>query len=68
VQLLPIRVDEEMAARTCSDILNISRSYNLSAYDAVYHELAIRLGLPLASLDDKLKTAAASAGVAEYKP
>jgi predicted nucleic acid-binding protein len=68
LQMLPIRVDEETAARAWSDILHVARSYELSAYDAAYLELAIRLGLPLASLDDKLKAAAASAGAAEYKP
>jgi predicted nucleic acid-binding protein len=68
LQMLPIRVDEETAARAWSDILHVARSYHLSAYDAAYLELAIRLGLPLAALDDKLKAAAASAGVAEYSP
>ena len=68
LQMLPIRVDDETAARAWSDILHVARSYDLSAYDASYLELAIRLGLPLASLDDKLKGTAASAGVAEFKP
>jgi len=68
LQMLPIRVDDETAARAWSGILHIARSYDLSAYDASYLELAIRLGLPLASLDDQLKTTAASAGVAEFKP
>jgi len=68
LRILPIRVDNETAARAWSDILHIARSYNLSAYDASYLELAIRLGLPLASLDDKLMATAASAGVAEFKP
>jgi predicted nucleic acid-binding protein len=66
--MLPIRVDDETAARAWSDILHVARSYGLSAYDASYLELAIRLGLPLASLDDNLKATAASAGVAEFKP
>ncbi len=68
LQLLPIRVDEETAARAWSDILHIARSYDLSVYDAAYLELAIRLGLPLASLDDRLKATAVSAGLAGYKP
>jgi hypothetical protein len=68
LHMLPIRVDDETAARAWSDILHIARSYGLSAYDASYLELTIRLGLPLASLDDQLKATAASAGVAEYKP
>jgi predicted nucleic acid-binding protein len=68
LQMLPIRVDDETAARAWSDILHVARSYGLSAHDAAYLELAIRLGLPVASLDDKLKAATASAGLAEYKP
>jgi predicted nucleic acid-binding protein len=68
LQLLPIRLDDETASRAWSDILHVARSYELSAYDASYLELAIRLGLPLASLDDKLKAAAASAGVSMFEP
>jgi predicted nucleic acid-binding protein len=68
LQMLPIRVDDETAARAWSDILHVARLYDLSAYDASYLELAIRLALPLASLDDKLKATAASAGVADFKP
>jgi predicted nucleic acid-binding protein len=68
LHMLPIRVDDETAGRAFSDILQIARSYELSAYDASYLELAIRLGLPLASLDNKLKVKAAMAGVAEFKP
>jgi predicted nucleic acid-binding protein len=66
--MLPIRVDDETATRAWSDILHVARSYQVSAYDAAYLELAIRLGLPLASLDDKLKATAASTGVTEFKP
>jgi predicted nucleic acid-binding protein len=68
LQLLPIDVDRETAVRAWSDILHVARAHDLSAYDAAYLELAIRLGLPLASLDDQLKAAAALAGVPEYKP
>jgi predicted nucleic acid-binding protein len=68
LEMLPIHVDDETAARAWSDILHVCRSYHLSAYDAAYLELAIRLGLPLASLDDTLKAAAAAAGVTEFRP
>jgi len=61
---LPIIIDEETATRAWSETLHLARAHNLSAYDAAYLELAIRRGLPLASLDDKLKAAAKSAGVA----
>jgi predicted nucleic acid-binding protein len=65
---LPITVDDETATRAWSDVLSVARMQNLSVYDAAYLELALRRGLALATLDDKLKDAAAAAGVAEYKP
>lgn len=65
---LPIAVDSETTGRAWTATLALARKHNLSSYDAAYLELAVRQGLPLASLDDKLKEAAAAAGVAEYKP
>ena len=64
---LPIIVDGETAARAWTDTIHLARAHNLSAYDATYLELAIRLGLPLAALDGKLKTAAEAVGVALYE-
>jgi predicted nucleic acid-binding protein len=46
----------------------LSRAHSLSAYDASYLELAIRLGLPLAALDGKLETAAQAMGVPLFHP
>jgi predicted nucleic acid-binding protein len=65
---LPITLDDETAVRASSEVPHLARAHNLSSYDAAYLELALRRGLPLATLDDKLKAAAAAAGVAEYKP
>jgi predicted nucleic acid-binding protein len=65
---LPITVDDESSARAWSDVLSLARAHKLSAYDAAYLELALRRGLPLATLDDKLKAAAQTVGVAEYAP
>ncbi len=42
----------------------VARGHNLSAHDAAYLELAIRRGLPLATVDKKLRTAAEAVGVA----
>jgi predicted nucleic acid-binding protein len=47
---------------------DLARTHSLSVYDATYLELARRRGRPLATLDDRLRAAAAAAGVAEYKP
>ena len=46
--------------------LNIARIYQLSSYDAAYLELAMRQGLPLATLDKQLAKAAISTNVALY--
>jgi predicted nucleic acid-binding protein len=59
----PITVDDETVARAWSDTLHLARAHNLSTYDAAYLELALRRGLPLASLDDRLKAAAVAVGV-----
>ena len=59
----PITVDDQTIANTWTDTMHLARAHNLSSYDAAYLELAIRLGLPLATLDGKLKTAAGAMGV-----
>ena len=58
---LPIRVDP--APTDLIAILAAGRHHRLSSYDAAYLTLAERLGIPLATLDDKLATACESAGV-----
>jgi predicted nucleic acid-binding protein len=63
---LPIVVDGETSTRAWGDTLSLARAHNLSAYDAAYLELAMRRGLPLATLDDKLKAAAAAVGVSLF--
>ena len=60
---LPIIIDDETSGKAFGEIVRLARAHHLSAYDAAYLELAIRRGLPLASLDVKLKTAAKAAGV-----
>jgi predicted nucleic acid-binding protein len=59
----PIVCDPETDARTLTDILDLSRRYHLSAYDASYLELAVRASLPLATLNCALQRAADKAGV-----
>jgi predicted nucleic acid-binding protein len=63
---LPIAVDEETKSHAFGDTLRLAREHNLSAYDAAYLELALRRRLPLATLDDRLKTAAQAVGVPLY--
>lgn len=60
---LNIVTDQATAAHALGDTLNLARRYKLSAYDAAYLELALRTGLPLATLDANLAMAATTAGV-----
>lgn len=59
----PIQVDTLGVDRAFQQILTTARQRNLSTYDAAYVELAIREGLPLATLDDDLRKAAKAVGV-----
>lgn len=65
---LRLRVDREPVAMVELDALAVR--HGLSAYDAVYLELARRRGLPLATLDQTLRSAMQVAGVpaAEFGP
>ena len=60
---LPIRRDSAPISFEIPLVLNLARKYDLTIYDACYLELAIRLNLPIATLDSKLITAAKQAGV-----
>ena len=60
---LNIATDQATALHALGDTLNLARRYKLSAYDAAYLELALRTGLPLATLDADLLRAAATTGV-----
>jgi len=66
LEVLPILVDDETDARAWSDTIRLARAHTLSVYDAAYLELAMRRGLPIASLDDQLKAAAKAVGVARF--
>jgi predicted nucleic acid-binding protein len=60
---LPLRIDMDGAEHVWGITLDIAASYGLNLYDAIYLEVAIRLDLPLATLDAKLARAAEAAGV-----
>lgn len=59
----PIVTDAETVPRALVQTLQLARLYGLSAYDASYLELAMRLQLPMATLDTTLIKAAKNAGV-----
>jgi predicted nucleic acid-binding protein len=61
-----IDVDSATFGHALSNTLHLARRYKLSSYDASYIELALRLGMPLATLDEDLQKAAKKAGVKRF--
>jgi predicted nucleic acid-binding protein len=60
---LPVSVETIAPDRAFSQVLSVARQHQLTEYDAAYVELALRKGLPFATLDDKLRQAARTAGI-----
>jgi predicted nucleic acid-binding protein len=60
---LPISVAAIEAKHVFEKILPVARQQVLSGYDAAYLELALRQGLPLATLDGELRRSAKAIGV-----
>jgi predicted nucleic acid-binding protein len=58
LESLPLFVDGETQKHTWGQTLELADRHKLTVYDATYLELAQRLSLPLATLDDDLRQAA----------
>ena len=67
LQDVDIEVDPDTVQHALSSTLQLARRYGLSSYDASYLELALRRGLPLATLDESLQKAAKRAGVERFR-
>jgi len=63
VLALPIGVDPASRGSGLREAHRLARARGLSAYDAAYLELALRHGVPLATLDARLRDAAVAEGV-----
>ena len=59
-----ITTDPSTADRALGDTLQLARRFKLSSYDASYLELALREGMPLATLDADLREAMRQTGAA----
>jgi predicted nucleic acid-binding protein len=66
ISQLPIHISE--APLVMTDIILLGQMHHLTSYDACYLGLAFINGLPLATLDEKLKNAATKAGISLYTP
>lgn len=63
-QLEQLELVNDLSPPSLRTLVDLGRRYALSAYDATYLELAMRLRLPLACRDGPLKAALPKAGVA----
>lgn len=62
---LPIRLADPVSY---DGVFSLADRHGLTVYDAAYLDLALREGLPLASLDHALCKAAGNSGVALFQP
>jgi len=60
---LAIERDDEATNRAFTHLLALCRTHRVTSYDAIYLDLAIRRGLPLATLDEDLRKAAKKLGI-----
>jgi len=60
---LPVSLDHDTASQAWTVTLRLAARFRLTLYDAAYLELAQRLSLPLATLDQELRAAAEALGV-----
>ena len=63
LRTLPVALDPEPPAHAFDVTFQLALTHTLSLYDATYLELALRRGLPIASLDQTLRGAAAALGM-----
>ena len=63
LEALPIEIEPVSTSRVWGAALALAARHGLSVYDATYLELALRMRLPLATLDRALAVAARSTGV-----
>jgi len=61
--LAPIRIDPEAERQSWSDTILLADRHGLTVYDAAYLEIASRRRIPLATLDQQLRSAAGNQGI-----
>ncbi len=63
LRALMVNIDLETDLHAWATTLHLAERFNLTLYDATYLELAQRLSLPLATLDQELRSAGGALGV-----
>lgn len=60
---LPVAVEAVDLSTAVGEVGEVARALDLTAYDAAYVVLAARRGLPLATVDERLRRACAASGI-----
>lgn len=68
VQGLGLEVEQPLPGHVLGQVTALALAHNLTAYDAAYLDLAMRLGATLATLDEALLIAAAACAVPVVRP
>jgi predicted nucleic acid-binding protein len=63
INSVQVELDNEAHQRAFDHLLPLCRAHQLTSYDAIYLDLAIRRKLPLATLDEQLRKAARKVGL-----
>jgi predicted nucleic acid-binding protein len=61
--VMSITIDRQTGKYVWNETLAVADKHHLTVYDATYLELALRLALPLATLDEDLRNAAQQEGI-----
>lgn len=68
LQFYRIYLDVDGPHRAWPELFDLVRVYSVPTRDAAYLDLALRMGLPLATIDPALTRAASAAGVSIFTP
>jgi predicted nucleic acid-binding protein len=66
--LLPIEIEPVASDVVLGSVADLADKQDLTTYDAAYVELALRRGLPLATLDERLRKACANLRITSLPP
>ena len=65
---LPITLQPYLTHQQRNEVMHLAQKHQLTAYDAAYLELSLRLNLPLATIDGQLVRAVTAEGGAALEP
>jgi predicted nucleic acid-binding protein len=68
ISSLPLSVEQESPQRILSEIVSLARQLGVSTYDASYLDLAMRMELPISTLDASMRKAARKLKIRAYLP